>query len=83
MDGALEFPGGVTVRRRDLESTLLAWPGVADFFVGQIDEGVEVALVGNGSYDRPRLRRELVDVLQKRSLTAPEVQVREVGAQPH
>ena len=55
MDGVFEFRGGVTVPRRDLESTLLAWPGVTDFFVGQVDQGVDVAVVTNGSCDSTRL----------------------------
>ena len=80
MDGVFEFRGGVTVPRREFESTLLAWPGVADFFVGQVDQGVDVALVVNGSCDSARLRGKLVDLLEGRGLAAPEVQVREVGA---
>ncbi|MGO8824848.1 MAG: hypothetical protein ACLQU9_06360 [Acidimicrobiales bacterium] len=80
MDGVFEFRGGVTVPRREFESTLLAWPGVADFFVGQVDQGVDVAVVVSGSCDSARLRGELVDLLEGRGLAAPEVQVREVGA---
>ena len=34
MDGSLDWPGGVAVPHRELETILLAWPGVADFFVG-------------------------------------------------
>ena len=80
VDGVFEYRGGVTVRRRDLESTLLAWPGVVDFFVGQGDQGVDVALVTNGSCDSTRLRGELADLLERRGLGSPVVQVREVGA---
>ncbi len=80
MDGAFDFRGGVTVPRRELESTLLAWPGVADFFVDQVDQGVDVALVVDGSCASERLRGELVGLLEGRGLTAPEVQVREVEA---
>ena len=80
MDGVFEFRSGVTVPRRDLESALLAWPGVTDFFVGQVDQGVDVAVVTDGSCDTTRLTVDLVDLLERRGLTAPEVQVREVGA---
>ena len=80
MDGVFELQGGVAVPRRELETILLASPGVADFFVGQLDRGVDVSLVTDGSCDRGRLRGELVDLLARHGVTAPEVHVREVGA---
>jgi phenylacetate-coenzyme A ligase PaaK-like adenylate-forming protein len=80
MDGVFEFRGGVAVPRRVFERTLLASPGVADFFVVQIDRGVDVSLMTDGSCDSDRLRGELVDLLARYSVAAPEVRVREVRA---
>jgi phenylacetate-CoA ligase len=78
MDGVLEFRGGVKVHRRDFEETLLGWPGVADFFVGQTDRGVDVALVISGSCDLQRLRGQLSGLLTKHRVADPEVHLREV-----
>jgi phenylacetate-coenzyme A ligase PaaK-like adenylate-forming protein len=80
MDGILELRGGVAVPRREVERILLASPGVADFFVGQSDRGVDVSLVTNGSCDSEQLRGELIDLLARDGVTAPEVHVGEVGA---
>ncbi len=80
MDGVFVWEGGVTVPRREFEVTLLASPGVADFFVGQTDRGVDVSLTTDGSCDSERLRRELVDLLERHGVTAPEVHLRNVGA---
>jgi phenylacetate-CoA ligase len=80
MDGVFKWRGGVAVTRRECERILLASPGVADFFVGQTDRGVEVSIVTSGSYDSERLRTELVGLLARHGVAAPEVHVREVGA---
>ena len=80
MDGVFEWPDGVAVPRREFEKILLAWPGVADFFVGQTDRGVDVSVVISGSCDIERLRGELVDLLARHGVTAAEVHVGEVGA---
>jgi phenylacetate-coenzyme A ligase PaaK-like adenylate-forming protein len=80
MDGAFDFPGGVTIPRREFERTLLASPGVADFFVGHAVRGVDVSIVTDGSSDSERLRGELVELLASHGVSAPEVQVREVEA---
>ena len=80
MDGVFEFRDGVAVPRRAFEGTLLASPGVADFFVGQMDRGVDVSLVTDGSCDSQRVRGELLDLLARHGVTAPEVEVREVEA---
>ena len=79
MNGVLEWRGGVAVPRREFEKILLAWPGVADFFVGQTDRGVDVSVVVSGSCDMERLRAELADLLARQGASAAEVQVREVG----
>ena len=68
----------MAVPRRELETILLAWPGVADFFVDQTEGGVDLSLVTNGSCDLERLREELVEVLARHGLAAPEVEVQEV-----
>jgi phenylacetate-coenzyme A ligase PaaK-like adenylate-forming protein len=80
MNGVFELQDGVALPRREIEESLLAAPGVADFFVGQADRGVDVSLVTDGSCDRTRLRRQLVDLLVLHGATVPEVQLREVAA---
>ena len=80
MNGVLELEGGVALPRRDIEETLLASPGVADFFVGRLDRGVDVSVVTDGSCDIGRVRRELVDLLVRHAVTAPDVNVGEVAA---
>ena len=70
---------GVLCPDANLEMALLASPGVADFFVGQLDRGVDVSLVTDGSCDTEQLRRELVDVLAGHGVKTPEVRVSEVG----
>jgi phenylacetate-coenzyme A ligase PaaK-like adenylate-forming protein len=80
MDGVFAFQDGVVVPRRAFEATLLASPGVADFFVGQMDRGVDVSLVTDGSCDTQRVRVELLVLLARHGVTAPEVEVREVEA---
>jgi phenylacetate-CoA ligase len=78
MDGVFEYPGGVVVPRRELERTLLAWPGVADFEVGQTGGGVDVSIVVDGSCDGHGLGGELLNVLARHGVGAPDVNVREV-----
>ena len=80
MNGVFEWRGGVAVPRREFEKILLAWPGVADFFVGQTDRGVDVSVVISGSCDILQLRGELFDLLARKGVTAPEVHVGEVDA---
>ena len=80
MDAVFEFRGGVAVPRREFEKILLSSPGVADFFVGRTDDGVDVSLVTDGPCDTPGLRRELLDLMTGQGATAPEVHVREVEA---
>ena len=80
MDGTLDLRGGVAVPRREFEKILLVSPGVADFLVSRTDGGVAVSVATDGSYDRERLRREVVDLLARYGVAGPEVHVREVGA---
>jgi len=80
MDGLFELGSGVAVPRREFETVLLAAPGVADFFVGRTDRGVDVSVATDGSCDSERLRGQLVDLLARHGAATPEVRVREVEA---
>jgi phenylacetate-CoA ligase len=79
MDGKLEFRGGVSVPRREIEAILLKSQGVADFFVDQEDAGVDVSLVTDGSCDSARVRGELTQVLARHGVSDATVRVRDVG----
>lgn len=79
LDGVFQFHGAVAVPRRDVERVLLASPGVADFFIEPAERGIDVSLVTDGTCDAVRLRRELVELLKRHGVAAPEVHVREVG----
>lgn len=78
MNGTFEVASGLTVPRRELEQILLASPGVADFLLDRADRGVDVSLVGDGSYDGERLRGQLVDLLVRYGVTDPQVHLRQV-----
>jgi phenylacetate-coenzyme A ligase PaaK-like adenylate-forming protein len=80
IDGNFEFEGGVSLPRRAVERTVLAAPGLADFFVGQTPGGVDVSVLTDGSCDLERLRTDLVETLGRGGLASPEVNVREVEA---
>ena len=56
-----------------------AAPGVANFFVGKTQRGVDVSVVTDGSSDLQNLRMELIDVLRRHGGPEPEVGVQEVG----
>lgn len=75
MDGAFTYEGGTVVPCRNLERILLAFPGVADFFVAQTTRGADVSLVTGGSCDMERLREELVGELVAHGARAPEVRL--------
>jgi phenylacetate-coenzyme A ligase PaaK-like adenylate-forming protein len=76
MNGVLDYGGGVAIPQREIEMLLLRAPGVADFFLDQTARGAEVSVVPSGTCDTERLRGELVDLLARHGVTAPEVQVR-------
>jgi phenylacetate-CoA ligase len=78
INGVFEFQGGASVPRREFEKILVTWPGIADFFVGQTANGVDLSLVTDGSCDEERLRGKLVDLLAGHGVSAPEVHLREV-----
>jgi phenylacetate-coenzyme A ligase PaaK-like adenylate-forming protein len=80
INGAFEYQNGAVVPRAALEQTVLATPGVVDFFVGKTQGGVDVSVVTDGSSDRQRLQRDLNDVLRRHGAPESDVVVREVGS---
>jgi phenylacetate-coenzyme A ligase PaaK-like adenylate-forming protein len=80
IDGVFEYQSGARVPRAALERTILATPGVADFFVGKTQRGVDVSVVTDGSSDLRQLRTELIDVLRRHGQPESEVVVQEVGS---
>ena len=79
LNGVFSYPDGATVPRQDLEKLLLAWPGVADFYVEQTAHGADISVVPFGPYDDDRLRAELVELLAGHGVPDPEVDVHEVA----
>ena len=53
INGAFEYESGAVVPRAAFEQTVLATPGVANFFVGKTQGGVDVSVVTDGSCDLP------------------------------
>jgi phenylacetate-CoA ligase len=79
INGAFEYQNGAVVPRAALEQSVLATPGVVNFFVGKTQGGVDVSVVTDGSSDRQRLQRDLTDVLRRHGAPESDVVVREVG----
>jgi phenylacetate-CoA ligase len=80
IDGAFEYDNGSAVPRAALEQTVLATAGVANFFVGKTQRGVDVSVVTDGSSDLQRLRTELTDVLRRHGGPDSDVVVQEVDS---
>ncbi|HEY4018033.1 MAG TPA: hypothetical protein VGM75_05070, partial [Pseudonocardiaceae bacterium] len=80
IDGAFEYENGAQVPRAALEQTVLATPGVANFFVGKTQNGVNLSVVTDGSCDLQHLRTELVDVLRRHGGPQSDVLVQEVNS---
>jgi phenylacetate-CoA ligase len=80
IDGAFQYDNGAAVPRAALEQTVLAARGVADFFVGKTQRGVDVSVVTDGSSDLQRLRTELTDVLGRHGRPDSDVVVQEVDS---
>jgi phenylacetate-CoA ligase len=80
INGAFEYEGGARVPRVAVEQTVLAAPGVATFFVGKTQRGVDVSVVTDGSSDLQHLRMELTDVLRRHGVADSAVSVQEVGS---
>jgi phenylacetate-CoA ligase len=68
------------VPRAALEQTVLATAGVANFFVGKTQRGVDVSVVTDGSSDLQQLRTELTDVLRRHGGPDSDVVVQEVDS---
>jgi phenylacetate-CoA ligase len=80
INGAFEYENGAVVPRAAFEQTVLATPGVANFFVDKTQSGVDVSVVTDGSSDLERLRMELINVLRKHGGPESDVGVQEVGS---
>ena len=80
IDGAFHYDGGATVPGAAFEQALLATPGVANFFVGKTQSGVDVSVVTDGSCDLQHLRTDLVEVLRRHGGPESDVSVQEVGS---
>ena len=80
IDGTFQYDNGSAVPRAALEQTILATAGVANFFVGKTQAGVEVSVVTDGSCDLQRLRTELTDVLRRHGGPDSDVVVQEVDS---
>ena len=65
IDGMFHYENGALVPRAAIEQTVLAAPGVANFFIDKTQGGVDVSVVTDGSTDLQRLRMELSDVLRR------------------
>jgi phenylacetate-CoA ligase len=80
INGAFDYENGALVPRAAFEQTVIATPGVANFFVGKTQGGVDVSVVTDGSCDLPHLRTELIDVLRRHGGPESDVSVQEVGS---
>src|SRR6201993_1747651 len=80
INGVFEYDNGSAVPRAALEQTVLATAGVANFFVGKTQGGVEVSVATDGTSDLRHLRTELIDVLRRHGAPESEVVVHEVGS---
>ena len=80
INGAFEYEGGARVPRTAVERAVVAAPGVANFFVGKTQRGLDVSVVTDGSCDIHRLQTELIDVLRRHGGPESEVVVHEVGS---
>jgi phenylacetate-CoA ligase len=80
INGAFQYDNGALVPRAAFEQTVLATPGVANFFVGKTQRGVDVSVVTDGSCDLQRLKMDLIDVLRRHGAPGSDVGVQEVGS---
>ena len=80
INGAFEYDTGAVVPRAAFEQTVLAAPGVVNFFVGKTQGGVDVSVVTDGSCDLQLLQKELIDVLRRHGGPESDVVVQEVDS---
>jgi phenylacetate-coenzyme A ligase PaaK-like adenylate-forming protein len=80
IDGAFEYENGAQVPRAALEQAVLGAHGVANFFVGKTQRGIDVSVVTDGSCDLQQLRTDLVDALRRHGGPELDVVVQEVDS---
>jgi phenylacetate-coenzyme A ligase PaaK-like adenylate-forming protein len=80
INGAFEYEGGARVPRAAVEQAVVATLGVANFFVGKTQRGLNVSVVTDGSSDLQRLQTDLVEVLRRHGGPVSDVGVHEVGS---
>jgi phenylacetate-CoA ligase len=80
INGVFEYEGGAVVPRAAFEQTVVATPGVANFFIDKTQRGVDVSVVTDGSSDLQRLRMELIDILRRHGGPESDVTVHEVDS---
>jgi phenylacetate-CoA ligase len=80
INGVFEYEGGAVVPRAAFEQTVVATPGVANFFIDKTQRGVDVSVVTDGSSDLQHLRMELIDVLRRHGGPESDVTVHEVDS---
>jgi phenylacetate-coenzyme A ligase PaaK-like adenylate-forming protein len=80
INGDFHYDNGAAVPRAALEQTVVATPGLANFFIGKTPGGVEVSVVTDGSSDLQHLRTELIDVLRRHGGPESDVAVQEVDS---
>jgi len=80
INGSFEYENGAVVPRAAIEQTVLAAPGVANFFVHKTQDGVDLSVVTDGSCDPQLLRKELIDVLRRHGGPESDVSMQEVGS---
>ena len=80
INGSFEYETGAVVPRAAIEQTVLAAPGVANFFIHKTQGGVDVSVVTDGSTDLQRLRMELIDVFRRHGGPESDVSVQEVAS---
>jgi phenylacetate-coenzyme A ligase PaaK-like adenylate-forming protein len=74
------YEGDIAVHWLGMMTLFLADPAVVEFQVTQTPRGVDVAVATKGDCDTERIRRGLVDRMEKAGLDRPEVVIRRVDA---
>jgi phenylacetate-CoA ligase len=80
INGVFDYDSGAAVPRAALEQTVVATPGVVNFFIGKTQGGVDVSVVTDGSSDLQQLQTKLIDVLRAHGGPESDVSVQEVSS---
>jgi phenylacetate-CoA ligase len=80
INGVFDYATGAAVPRAAFEQTVVATPGVVNFFIDQTQGGVNVSVVTDGSSDLQRLRMDLIEVLRRHGGPESDVTVHEVDS---